>query len=71
MFQEFFIALFKAGLPVGVAAYLLVWWALRNGYLGEVETVKDIEQEVKRIAKDKEAKKAVKEAIKNFMKPPK
>ena len=58
MFQEFFIALFKAGLPVGVAAYLLVWWAMRNGYLGEVETVRDIKKEVKRIAKDKEAKKA-------------
>ena len=57
MFQEFFIALFKAGLPVGVAAYLLVWWAMRNGYLGEVETVKDIKRETKRIAKDKEAKK--------------
>lgn len=57
MLQELFIALFKAGLPVGAGAYLLVWWALRNGYLGEAATVKDIEQEVKRLAKDKEAKK--------------
>lgn len=57
MIQEFFIALIKAGLPVGLASYLLAWWALRNGYLGDVETVKDIEQEVKRLAKDKEGKK--------------
>jgi hypothetical protein len=57
MIQEFFIAAFKAGLPVGVAAYLLVWWALRNGHVGEADTVRDIEKEVKRLAKDKEARK--------------
>jgi hypothetical protein len=57
MIQEFFIALFKAGLPVALASYLLVWWALRNGYLGDVETVKDIEKEVKRLAKDEEGSK--------------
>ena len=56
MISEIFIALFKAGLPVGVAAYLLVWWALRNGYLSGVETVKEIEKEVKRLKKDKESK---------------
>ncbi len=55
MIQEIFIALFKAGLPVGVAAYLLVWWALRNGYLGASESVKELEKEVKRLAKDKES----------------
>ena len=58
MIREFFIALLQAGLPVGVAAYLLVWWALRNGYLGEVETLREVEKEVKRLAKDKEGKKA-------------
>lgn len=57
MIQEFFIALFKAGLPVGVLAYLLVWWALRNGYLSEVATVREVETEVKRLAKDEEGKK--------------
>ena len=57
MIQELLIAIFKAGLPVGVAAYLLVWWALRNGYLGQAETLKDIEAEVKRLSKDKEGKK--------------
>ena len=57
MIREFLIALFQAGLPVGVASYLLVWWALRNGYLGEAKTVKDVEKEVKRLAKDEEGKK--------------
>jgi len=56
MIRELFIALFKAGLPVGVTAYLLVWWALRNGYLSGVATVKEIEKEVKRLSKDKENK---------------
>ena len=57
MLAELFIALFKAALPVGIAAYLLVWWALRREYLGEVQTLKDVEREVKRLAKDKESKK--------------
>jgi predicted tellurium resistance membrane protein TerC len=56
MISEIFIALFKAGLPVGLAAYFLVWWALRNGYLSDVGTVKEIEKEVKRLKKDKESK---------------
>lgn len=57
MFSELFIACIKAGLPVGVASYLLVWWALRNGYLGDAETFKQVEVEVKRLARDKESKK--------------
>lgn len=56
MIREIFIAFFKAGLPVGVVAYLLVWWALRNGYLSDVNNVKEIEKEVKRLVKDKENK---------------
>lgn len=56
MIREIFIAFFKAGLPVGVVAYLLVWWALRNGYVSGVNNVKEIEQEVKRLVKDKENK---------------
>ena len=56
MITEIFSALLKAGLPVGIAAYLLVWWALRNGYLNETGSVRDIEKEVKKLAKDKESK---------------
>lgn len=53
MFTELFTALFKAGLPVGLAAYGLMWWALRNGYVSERGNVKAFEAEVKRLAKDK------------------
>ncbi|MEJ2577413.1 MAG: hypothetical protein P8106_12315 [Gammaproteobacteria bacterium] len=54
MIAEFFIALLTAGLPVGATAFALTWWALRNGYVGEVQGVRDIEREVKRLARDKE-----------------
>ena len=47
-----------AGLPVGVVAYLLIWWSLRQGYLGEASTFKDVEEEVKVRKKDKEKSKA-------------
>ena len=57
MITELFTALFMAGLPVAVTAWFLAWWALRNGYLDSVEGVKDIEREVKRLAKDKERSK--------------
>ena len=56
MITEIFTAAFKAGIPVGLMAYMLVWWALRNGYLNETGSVKAIEKEVKRLAKDKESK---------------
>jgi len=59
MILEFVIALLKAGLPVGVTAYGLVWWALRNDYLGEARTAREIEKEVKRRAKDKKGRKEV------------
>lgn len=56
MIIEIFTAVLKAGIPVGIGAYLLVWWALRNGYLNETESLRDIEKEVKKMAKDKESK---------------
>ena len=56
MIAEFFTAILKAGIPVGIAAYMLVWWALRNGYLNETGSVRDIGKEVKKMAKDKESK---------------
>jgi hypothetical protein len=57
MFLELVTALFKAGLPVGLTAYLLVWWALRNGYLGAAGTFGEVEKEIKLQSKDKEKKK--------------
>lgn len=56
MITEIITAIIKAGIPIGIVAYLLVWWALRNGYLNETGSVREIEKEVKRLAKDKEAK---------------
>lgn len=56
MIPEVLTAVLKAGIPIGIAAYLLVWWALRNGYLNETGSVRDIQKEVKRLAKDKESK---------------
>ena len=57
MISVFFVAILKAGLPVGIAAYLLVWWALRNGRLGSAGTLGEVEKELKSQTKDKERKK--------------
>ncbi len=57
MILEILKALVLAGVPVGVTAGLLTWWALRNGYLREVEGVRDVEREIKRLGKDKEQRK--------------
>jgi len=57
MILEFLIALVKAGLPVGATAFLLTWWALRNGYRDDVEGLRDVERQVKASAKDKARKK--------------
>ena len=57
MIIEFLTALLKAGLPVAVTAWFLAWWALRNGYLDNVEGLKDVEREIKRLGKDKEKRK--------------
>jgi hypothetical protein len=57
MISVFLVAVFKAGLPVGIAAYLLVWWALRNGRLENVATLGEVEKAIKSQTKDKERKK--------------
>ena len=57
MISVFLIAILKAGLPVGLAAYLLVWWALRNGHLDGAGTLGEMEKKIKSQSKDKERKK--------------
>jgi hypothetical protein len=57
MFQELIAAIFKAALPVGLTSYGLVWWALRNDYLGAVDTLKDVEKGIQRLSKDNGKKK--------------
>lgn len=57
MISDLFIAVLKAGLPVGIAAYLLVWWALRNGHLDDAGTLGEVEKAIKSQSKDKQRKK--------------
>ncbi len=56
MIRELIIAIIKAGIPVALASYAVVWWALKNDHLGPVLSLKDLEKEVKRQKKDKESK---------------
>jgi len=53
MIEELIRAIFKAGIPVAVTSYLLVWWALKNDYLGSVSDMGDVEREFKRLSKKK------------------
>lgn len=52
MLQELFIALVNAGIPVGLASYALVWWVLKKNYLGEINSLKDLDAGIKRHKKD-------------------
>ena len=56
MIKELLSAILLAALPVGAAAYLMVWWALRNGHLGMARSLADIENEFGRMSKDKQVK---------------
>jgi len=55
MGRDLFRAILTAGVPVGVATYLLVWWSLRQGYIGSASSVRDVEQRFKRLTKEKSA----------------
>lgn len=57
MISELFSAAFKAGLPVGLCSYGLVWWALKKKYVLAVDSVKSLERAVKKRSKDKTLKK--------------
>ena len=53
MLQELFIALVKAGIPVGLASYALVWWVLKQNYLGDIHSLKDLDAGIKKHKKDR------------------
>jgi hypothetical protein len=55
MLAELFRAVLMAGVPVALASYLLVWWALREGYVGSANSLKDVEQSIKLLSKEKSA----------------
>jgi hypothetical protein len=51
MFRELIRAFFMAGVPVAVTSFLLVWWSLRQGYLGPAGSVRDLEKSMKAMSK--------------------
>jgi hypothetical protein len=55
MLPELFRAVLMAGVPVALASFLLVWWALREGYVGPADSLKDVEQGIKLLSKEKSA----------------
>ncbi len=57
MLRELFRALFMAGIPVAVASYLLIWWALKNQYLQGASNLKDVEVHFKGVSKARSRKK--------------
>lgn len=57
MLLELLRAMLIAGLPVGAASYGLVWWSLRQGHIGSVSSLKEMEQGFKRRSKEKSAAK--------------
>lgn len=56
MLLEILRAVFKAGIPVALASYALVWWTLRHGYLGSVNSLKEVERGFSRLSKEKKSK---------------
>ena len=56
MLRALFRALFQAGVPVAVASYLLIWWALKNQYLQNPSNLKDIEVHFKGLSKARSRK---------------
>ncbi len=57
MLVEFIKAFFMAGIPVGAAAYLMVWWAIRSQYLERTTDMKTFEKSVKRLSERRSGKK--------------
>ena len=54
----FFIALWKAGIPIAVTSFLLMWWAMKHQYFGTITSLKELELRVKQHNKSrKEVKK--------------
>ena len=54
---EILRAALTAGLPVGLASYGLVWWAIRKRHFGAVGKVREMEHEAKRLSRDMAAEK--------------
>lgn len=48
------MAAIKAGLPIALASFGLVRWALSNEFIGDANSLKDIEKEMKRLSKEQD-----------------
>lgn len=57
MLAEILKAIFMAGIPVGAAAFLMVWWALRSDYLERTTDMKAFEKSVKNLSERRSGKK--------------
>jgi len=53
MVGELIRALFLAGIPVGLASFALVWWSLRQGYLESAGSVRELEQGIRLISRQR------------------
>ena len=52
MLLELLGAMLIAGLPVAAASYGLVWWSLRQGYIGSANSLKELERGFKHRSKE-------------------
>ena len=57
MIEEFFRALFKVGVPLGILAYVLVWLAGSMNYLGQLTDIGAVEKELARRSQGQRKKK--------------
>ena len=54
MLYEFFQALIKAGLPVALMSFLLMFWSMYRGHLTETGSMKELKAELKQLSKNKD-----------------
>lgn len=57
MLYEFVEALIKAGLPVALLSFVLMYWSLHRGHLTETGSMKALQEELKQLSKNKEKRK--------------
>ena len=65
MFYEAIEALIKAGLPVALVSFLLMYWALHRGHLQETGSMKALQEELKQMSKDKKNRTKTNDPIHN------
>jgi hypothetical protein len=51
------LALFQAAIPVGLASFVMVWWALKQGYLEQKDDIGSVRLAVRKMAKRRKGEK--------------